>query len=196
MSNSSKNELRKWAQNTLQRQPLEKISATIFDFVQNWPVFKEAQNILFYWPFATEINVLPLLKLALDNQKNCFLPKALPENQIAYNCIYSLNLTNLQKGIYKNWESSEKPEFDFEKLDLIFVPALAFDKQGYRLGRGKGFYDKLLSMTAKAQTVGLIPKAVLLETLNCLDEWDISVNYIVSEAGIQGHRILKQKKSK
>lgn len=181
LHNQNKIEIRSWAKEVLKKQAIGQISVSIIGFLQNFEVFKQAQNILFYWPFANEINILPLLELALKENKNCFLPKALKDEQIAFSQIYSLNLDDLEKGIYQNWESTSLAETDFEKLNLIFVPGLVFDKRGYRLGRGKGFYDKLLSMASNARFIGLTTKATLLETLNCLDEWDIPMHYIVSD---------------
>lgn len=70
-----------------------------------------------------------------------------------------------------------------ENLDLIIIPGLSFDKRGYRLGRGGGYYDKLLSndITQRSQALilGIIPKELYLETLPN-EPHDIKVDLVLA----------------
>jgi 5-formyltetrahydrofolate cyclo-ligase len=64
------------------------------------------------------------------------------------------------------------------EIDLVIVPSLMFDKRGYRLGRGGGYYDRLLT-DMRAKTVGVCLAELMLEVLP-KDEHDIAVDYVVA----------------
>lgn len=51
--------------------------------------------------------------------------------------------------------ASSGPALDWERLDLVLVPGLAFDHRGRRLGRGRGFYDRLLARARNARRWGV-----------------------------------------
>lgn len=71
---------------------------------------------------------------------------------------------------------------DFSKIDLVFVPALMFDKKGYRLGRGLGFYDRLIAkLSQNTTTIGVIPENLFVDEIDLLDKWDKPVKYVLTE---------------
>ena len=74
--------------------------------------------------------------------------------------------------------------FNYNVLDLIFVPALAVDTAGSRLGYGKGYYDRFLEeISAQSITVVPIPSELIFKELP-KEKHDKSVDYIISENGI------------
>ena len=79
-----------------------------------------------------------------DNQEKRLRPALLQENSI------------LEKGPYNTWQPQIKIDLPIEKLDLVIVPGLAFDKDGNRLGRGRGYYDRLLKIVPhNTHSIGL-----------------------------------------
>ena len=66
-----------------------------------------------------------------------------------------------------------------ERPDLILVPALAFDRAGYRLGRGGGYYDRLLSGATGMKT-GVGYDCQIFDAIPC-EPHDIGVDYVVTE---------------
>ena len=66
--------------------------------------------------------------------------------------------------------------------DVILVPALAFDKKGYRLGRGAGFYDRYLA-NYKGLSIGICFKECVIKELPRKSH-DVPVDYVVSEEGV------------
>lgn len=66
-------------------------------------------------------------------------------------------------------------EVPFEKIDCILVPGLGFDQKNFRLGYGKGYYDRFLSQTGQIRTIGVGFKEQLYEGLLPIDPWDIAV---------------------
>ena len=62
-----------------------------------------------------------------------------------WHIIYLLTLLKLKKNEYHIPEPVDGLEVPVSKIDVVFVPLLAFDLQGHRVGYGKGFYDRFLS---------------------------------------------------
>lgn len=84
------------------------------------------------------------------------------------------------KKIYFPRIHGESLSFDsFHPLDLIVVPGIAFDKRGYRIGFGKGYYDRFLSDYTGIK-VGFAYDFQVLESIPH-ESWDIAMNYIVTE---------------
>ena len=74
------------------------------------------------------------------------------------------------------------PSFPTEKLNLILVPGITFDSNGYRLGYGKGFYDRFLPTCPNAVTIGLAFQNQLVDE-TFPQPWDVPVQLIATEAG-------------
>ena len=70
-----------------------------------------------------------------------------------------------------------------QKIQLVLVPGLAFDQQGWRLGYGGGFYDRFLG-TSPGIPVGVTYQALVWPVIPH-QEHDIPMRYLVSEAGIE-----------
>jgi 5-formyltetrahydrofolate cyclo-ligase len=110
---------------------------------------RSARTILFFAPLPDELDVWPLLEKFLTAGKNCALPffdTATKE----YSARRVQNLTaDISTGYFGIREpASSCPEIPLEKFDLILVPGMAFDWNGNRLGRGRGFFDRLLAKSS------------------------------------------------
>lgn len=66
---------------------------------------------------------------------------------------------------------------DYSQIDLAIIPGVGFDLQGHRLGRGKGYYDRLLSQLA-AHRIGVCFPEQIVSSVPC-EPWDISMNEII-----------------
>ncbi|MDE6333863.1 MAG: 5-formyltetrahydrofolate cyclo-ligase, partial [Muribaculaceae bacterium] len=71
---------------------------------------------------------------------------------------------------------------DISSIELIIVPGVAYDTRGNRIGRGKGFYDRLLQDT-KAVTMGVGYSCQLCDDIEP-DAFDVPVHYVITEHGI------------
>jgi 5-formyltetrahydrofolate cyclo-ligase len=121
-------------------------SKALCEQVKANPLWKSSHSLLFYWPMIGEPDLRPLFHEAIHSGKVVAFPKYLAETA----CYCALPVTNLQKdmtsgrfGIPEPNQSS--PEGRLIALDLIFVPGIGFSFDGARLGRGKGYYDRLLA---------------------------------------------------
>ncbi len=104
-----------------------------------------ANTILFFAPLADELDVWPLMEESIALGVTCALPFFDAEKNI-YGARQIQNpATEIIAGKFGVREpSSNCVEIPFEKFNLVLVPGMAFDVQGNRLGRGRGFYDRLL----------------------------------------------------
>ncbi len=119
------------------------------------PLYKEADEIFAYMPLADEVNLIPLIKEAIKDGKKTALPKITSMEKVEIQFYYlsdsSSFLTQTQEGSFgikePNPQQLKKAEASklLNKKILFLVPGRAFTKNGDRLGRGKGFYDRYLT---------------------------------------------------
>jgi 5-formyltetrahydrofolate cyclo-ligase len=111
------------------------------------PIFSQASSILGYYPLENEVDILPFLKKLKKTKLEVYLPF----------------FDNLDIGSFDNslrfvdkFNSYEPlvPVKDIA-LDVIIIPALAYDRRGYRLGQGMGWYDRFLITHPEAFKVGV-----------------------------------------
>ena len=104
-----------------------------------------AHTILFFAPLPDELDVWPVLEMSLALGVNCALPFFDAEKKI-YGAKLLKNLTtDIVIGKFGVREpASTCAEIPLNQFDLVLVPGMAFDLSGNRLGRGQGFYDRLL----------------------------------------------------
>lgn len=141
------------------------------------PQLRSAHTILFYAPMPDELDVWPLLEKLLKTNVIC----ALPAFDAATQSYSARRVTNLETDIFtgKFGVSEPSPECEavpLNRFDLVLVPGMAFDETGNRLGRGKGFYDRILS-AASGVKCGVAYDFQLQETIPT-EEHDAKVNFI------------------
>jgi 5-formyltetrahydrofolate cyclo-ligase len=114
--------------------------------------WRTARSVLFYAPLPDEPDVWPLVEEALAAGKTVLLPRFDPATQ-AYAACRVRNLSrDLAEGKFGIREPAHRcPTAGLNRLDLALVPGVGFTADGRRLGRGKGFYDRLLASVSGAK---------------------------------------------
>ena len=129
--------------------PTVRLVASLEAFDRLKSQMPSAAAILFFAPLPDELDVWPLLEDSLARGALCALPFFNPEKQ-AYGARQIINpATQIVTGKFGVREPDlSGAEIPLDKFNLILVPGLAFDLNGNRLGRGRGFYDRLLAGAA------------------------------------------------
>lgn len=125
-----------------------------------------------------EPNTFLLIEWLIENhlQIKIIVPKADFETALMTNHEY-LGTHDLQRNIYDILEPQKGTIYNGE-IDLVLIPLLAFDKNGYRVGYGKGFYDRFLE-NINAQKIGLslLPA---IDKIDDVNEYDIRLDFCIT----------------
>jgi 5-formyltetrahydrofolate cyclo-ligase len=127
----------------------EAVSAQARELLARQRVWREARSVLFYAPMRDELDLLPLLDRALAQGKTVGLPRFSRETGVyeaAQITDFGRDCSAGKLGILE--PSAPCPRLPPNALDLALVPGLCFDATGHRLGRGGGYYDRLLAGVA------------------------------------------------
>lgn len=135
-----------------------------------------AKNILLYLPIKNEINTKYLLNYFSENKKQIILPAF--NKKYWFFSKYNIDDT-LVDGPFNIKQPKKLRPFSALDLDLAILPGLAFSRNGFRLGYGKGVYDRLLK-GSRCLKIGFCFDFQIVDKLK-LDSYDVPVDIIVSE---------------
>jgi 5-formyltetrahydrofolate cyclo-ligase len=150
-----------------------------FEWVQ------KAQTILVYLSHRQEPNLAHLWTHDFAH-KRWGIPRCV-EKSLIWHEWQPAQAQQIRLGAYGILEPiSTLPVIDANAVDLILVPAVGCDRQGFRLGYGGGFYDRLLSDPAWANipTIGIVFEFAYLDRLTP-DPWDYPLRAVCTEIGIK-----------
>ncbi len=155
-------------------------SCQIAKLIVREPFFQNAGTVMLYHATKSEIVTDFLWEKCVDEGKTCLFPKCISKTEMI--AVRAENKTEFQTGAYGIMEPISSTVYPKEKIDLIIVPGLGFDKEKFRIGYGAGYYDRYLS-DYTGISVGLSREALLKESVFPASH-DVKLSYIATEKQI------------
>jgi len=155
-----------------------KASDAIVQKLINDSNIKAAKTVMTYISMGAEPNTHHFTERLLAEGKKIAAPVVFGKNMKAS---YITSLSNLKKSGYGALEPSGKlfRECAPTDIDIIIVPGIAFDKNGYRVGYGGGYYDKYLPLT-NAVKIGICFDFCIVDNVYAQPH-DVAVDYVVTD---------------
>ncbi|WP_225624846.1 5-formyltetrahydrofolate cyclo-ligase [Blochmannia endosymbiont of Colobopsis nipponica] len=181
--------LRKKFRNLRKKQTLQQqcmAEQKIIKYIINDPYIKKIKKIALFISFDGEIQTRLLIKKLLQKNKEIYLP-IIQYSKISKYLIFSKYTYSTPLLINKF--HIQEPEWDIntlipvEEIDILFIPLVAFDKCGNRLGTGGGFYDRILAHWFHKQKflpIGLAYDCQLSKKNIPIEPWDVSLPEIIT----------------
>ncbi|HEX6768444.1 MAG TPA: 5-formyltetrahydrofolate cyclo-ligase [Candidatus Binatia bacterium] len=142
--------------------------------------YRAADTIAIYSPIQNEVDTGRLIDHALASGKRVFLPRWLGREFGFGQITARSQLVAGRLGILEPTGATGLAGADNQNF-LVFVPGLVFDARGNRLGRGAGYYDRLLGrFCGSARIAGLAYEFQIVEAVPA-QEWDYRMHFIVTE---------------
>lgn len=157
-------------------------SEAMYDYLISSSFYECADTVLLYWSTSSEVITHKMINKALSDGKRLALPKCIDKNgnMLFY---YIKSAEDLIDGMYGIKEPATDELADsFSDSDICIVPGLSFTEDGYRLGYGKGYYDRFLQ-NFPGTSIGLCYEDCLAQSLP-IDQYDKKVNYIITDKTI------------
>lgn len=156
----------------------DRASESICNAIRAWPTFRSAKTVCVYLAMRGEVDLAPLI--ARTPSVTWAVPRIVgtPERNLVFHAYQPDRLVRHRYGMLEPDPSA--PEISLAQADLVIVPGMAFTRDGWRLGYGGGFYDRLLGARAHAPTLGVCFHALLLDAIPH-GPHDIPVDNLVTE---------------
>ena len=164
----------------------EKIEAAerVFDTLRNMAAYTVAKRVLLYHSLDDELSTRQFLENAVESSgKTFYLPRVNGVNLE----ILPYDRTRMHLGAFRIEEPDGDDVVSIDDIDLVIVPGVAYDRKGNRVGRGKGFYDRLLSERRKnLTTIGVCYSFQLVDEIDAEDH-DVAVDFVITD----GHGVIR-----
>ncbi len=163
--------------NQLSESMVKQYSASISEKLKELLDIQNARTIMGFAAFGNEVILMPFLE-TLKEEKKILLPRVEKGGQMV--AVPFTGWDNMKSGPFGIKEPLGEP-FDVSMIDVVIVPGLVFDARGYRLGYGKGYYDRFLKELRKdAFFCGVCFDFQIIDNVNP-HERDVPVHWIVTE---------------
>ena len=171
----TKKELRQMIRQRKQQHPVGESSAFISRLKDN-SHFTHAQTLLLYSALSDEVPTQILIDGLAAQGKTVLLPRVVSDTEMELRR-YS-GPRDLQQGAFGILEPTGELFTDYDTIDVAIIPGMAFDAEGHRLGRGKGYYDRFLSRVPHLYKIGLCFSWQLVDHVP-YDEHDIVMDEVI-----------------
>ena len=176
----SKQLWRTWAKEVRSALPIQEVSGQAARYLTAWQPFQNAEHVLIYLAFGSEIDLAPLTEL----DKTFYVTRTWETDR-------NLTVHRLDGGLEPHPYGYSQPASTSskvrpEKIDLALIPGLCFDERGTRLGYGRGYYDRLLpKLRSDIPFVGVTADALVAPKLPKDPSFDVPMTHLVTEMGVK-----------
>jgi 5-formyltetrahydrofolate cyclo-ligase len=159
-------------------------SNQIADCFCSWPIYQQCESVMFYLAMPEEVQTERMIRDALSCGKRVCVP-LLGEKYGEMTAAEIKSLDDLIVGKYDlkmpNQETARivSPS----SIQMVVIPAVAFDRAGNRLGLGAGYYDRFLAEARDSVLIGMAWECQLVNKLPS-EAHDITMQYIMTEKGL------------
>lgn len=177
---AGKQEWRTWARTQREAIDWPSMSEAIVGGLQSWIVPNNYQTVLVFLPMPNEVDLNALLE---SDRETRFVATRTPDRGGELS-VHELGgpLEVHRLGFLQPHDSARCVGPD--EIDIALLPGLAFDLYGNRLGRGAGYFDRLLPATrAGAKLVGVVPAALVVDRLPSRPH-DVAMDYLATDEGV------------
>jgi len=158
----------------------------IMDQVLHLHEYVRARGIACYVSKDSEVDTRPLIRKGLDSKRRVLVP-VVKKGDIG---LFFSEIKDLGKELAPgSFDIPEpKPEYlrpeSLDAVDVLFVPGIVWDKEGYRLGWGRGYFDRVLKMLPEhVRSIGLSFNLQFVSRVP-RDQFDLPVNTVVTESRV------------
>lgn len=146
--------------------------------------YQSSFSVGIYYSIGSEVKTFDIIKHSLENKKEIALPRVIDSTKIQFFKIMEDRFEKIKftKGKYGIFENSMSTTI-IDKIDLLIIPGITFDLKGYRIGYGKGYYDRFLSLGKSKCIMGLSYESQIINEIPN-NEHDIPVDIIITEKKI------------
>lgn len=178
---SAARDLFRSARKAVPAEERKRLDVLINTGIINSASFRYAEVLLAYFPVGFEVNILPTVEEAFRRGKPVAFPLCEAEGIMSFGyCSSIAELIPDKYGIPAPPQCG--PKYEGEKNALCLVPGMAYDKAGYRIGYGRGYYDRFIS-SFDGISVGVIYSDFCVDSLP-IGKYDRKVSFIISERGL------------
>ncbi|MHB9096804.1 MAG: 5-formyltetrahydrofolate cyclo-ligase [Syntrophales bacterium] len=181
----SKTEIRKTvlrARNAMTREEIEAGSRAIVKRLADLEEIRRAATLMVYLAFGSEALTDGLILWGWEAGKRIVVPLCHPESRELTACLID-GFDELASGHYGIREPKVVRPVPRGEIGAVVVPAVAFDRRGYRVGYGGGYYDRFLPQASQAARIGAAFESQIVAAVPA-DPHDVTVDCIVTETEI------------
>ena len=161
-------------------------SAAACSLLANTPEFAAASCVMLYLSTATEVDTAPLALKCWQAGKSVVVPRVSWDQRR----MLPVEITSLQTGLTTTGPGIREPDgsgkpVPTDLVDLVIVPGLGFSENGFRIGRGMGFYDRFLAQSEfVGVSCGLAFGEQIVPEIPVLDH-DVPLSMLVTDRGVR-----------
>lgn len=171
---TSKEEIRKMLR---QKGSVDSAEASaVIKCLKAHPRVQRARTLLIYSALPDEVPTQQLIEDFLQKGKIILLPRVISNTEMELRR-YTGD-ADLRQGAFGIMEPLGEVFTDYNQIDVAVIPGVAFDKEGHRLGRGRGYYDRFLPLLANTYKIGVCYPFRLQEHIPT-DEHDIQMDEVI-----------------